>query len=67
MRPERYNKVVDAVGGVICRQNYGFVLPLVVSGISIATMLADLCKLKAAQRLLFFQQVAQRGADTDVW
>lgn len=66
MCPQRNNKVVDPVAGIIGSQNNRLVLPLVIPGVSVAAMLANLRQLQAAQRLLFFQQVAEGRADADV-
>lgn len=66
MRPQGYDEIVDAVGGVICRQDDGFVLPLVVPGVTVAAVLAYLSQLETAQRLFLFQEVAQGWTDADV-
>lgn len=42
MRPQRDDKVVDTVGGVVSGQDDGFVLPLVLFGVPIATVFANL-------------------------
>lgn len=45
MRPQRDDKVVDTVGGVISGQDDGLVLPLVFFGVTIATVFANLDKM----------------------
>lgn len=42
MRPQRDDKVVDTIGGVVSGQDNGFVLPLVLFGVPIATVFANL-------------------------
>lgn len=66
MRPQRYDEVVNAVGGVVGRQDDGLVLPLVVPGVPVAAVFADLSQLEAAQRLLLLEEVAQGGTDANV-
>lgn len=59
MRPERDDEIVDPVRGVIRGQDYSFVLPLIVSRVAVTAVLADLSQLQAAERFLFFQEVAE--------
>lgn len=42
MRPQWDDEVVDTVGGVVSGQDDGFVLPLVLFGVPIATVFANL-------------------------
>lgn len=42
VRPQRYNEIVDTIRSVVCGQDDGLILPLVVSGVPIATMFANL-------------------------
>lgn len=65
MGSQRYNEIVNAVRGVVCSQDDGLVLPLVLLGVAVGAVLADLRQLQATQRLLLLEQVAQRGAHAD--
>lgn len=42
VRPQGNDEIVDAVGGVVCRQNHRLVLPVVLFGVSVGAVLADL-------------------------
>lgn len=42
MRPQRDDKVVDAVRGVVGGQDDGLVLPLVLFGVTVTAVFADL-------------------------
>lgn len=67
MRPQRDDEIVDPVRGVIRGQDYRFVLPLVVSGVAITTMLTNLRQLQTTERFLLFQEVAQGRTYAYVW
>lgn len=42
MSSQRNDEVVDAIGGIVRGQNDGLVLPLILLGVPIAAVLADL-------------------------
>lgn len=42
VRPQRNDEVVDAVGGVVRRQDDGLVLPVVLAGVSVRAVFANL-------------------------
>lgn len=71
LRPEvssqRNDEVVYSIRSIVCGQDDGLVLPLVILGIAIRTMLADLGQLETAEWLLFLQQIAQSRTDADEW
>lgn len=48
MSPQRYDKIVDAVAGVVGSQYDGFILPIVFLRVSVAAVLADLKQQKGS-------------------
>lgn len=66
MCPQRDDKIVNTVGGVVRSQDDRFVLPLIVAGVSVAAVFANLRQLQTAERFLFFQQVTQRWTDANI-
>lgn len=60
-----YDEVVYSIGGIVRRKDDGLILPLIVLGVPVGAVLADLRQLQAAQRLLLLEEVAKGWTDSN--
>lgn len=56
VRPQRYDEIINAVGRVIGCQYDGLVLPIVIVGVAVRTMLAHLLHHQVCQTRFRFRQ-----------